>query len=125
MREVSDYYIAAAQRHGVDANECDAGFSDFDNQPSWEVPDIVFTARPFKNDLLEVEWEKLQKDKGCGPPPVLIPHRHGQEAVWLDYTLPRYISWRLGQAGCIIDRHYRYDTIGNGRITIENFPVAR
>ena len=44
--ELFDYYIAAARELGVQCEMRD--LSDLENQPSWEVPDIVFTARPFK-----------------------------------------------------------------------------
>ena len=90
--EKFDYYIAAAQRLGVACEQRD--LSDLDNQPSWEVPDIVFTARPFKNDLLEVELGGSFPGDMTGAAPATGTHinLHGQEAVWLDYTLPRYIS---------------------------------
>lgn len=49
-------YIKQAKVLGVACEQRD--LSDMDNQPSWEVPDIVFTARPFKNDLFENAWER-------------------------------------------------------------------
>lgn len=52
-----DYYIAAAKRLGVACEQRD--LSDLDNQPDWSIPDIVFTARPFKNNEFEYEWEDL------------------------------------------------------------------
>jgi hypothetical protein len=67
--EKFDYYVAAAQELGVACEQRD--LSDLDNQPSWEVPDIVFTARPFKNDLFEVKWEQLVQDQ-MRPGAVLI-----------------------------------------------------
>jgi len=67
--ELFDYYIAAAKELGVACEQRD--LSDLDNQPSWEVPDIVFTARPFKDDLLENRWEKLVQDQ-MRPGAVLI-----------------------------------------------------
>jgi hypothetical protein len=67
--EKFDYYIAAAQELGVACEQRD--LSDLDNQPSWEVPDIVFTARPFKDDLLETKWEQLIQDR-MRPGTVLI-----------------------------------------------------
>jgi hypothetical protein len=56
-----DYYIKAAKELGVACEQRD--LSDLDNQPSWEIPDIVFTARPFKDDLFEARWEKLVQDR--------------------------------------------------------------
>jgi hypothetical protein len=67
--ELFDYYIAAAKELGVACEQRD--LSDLDNQPSWEVPDIVFTARPFKNQLLENKWERLVQDR-MRPGAVLI-----------------------------------------------------
>ena len=58
--ELFEDYVAAARRLGVQCEQRD--LSDLDNQPSWEVPDIVFTARPFKDDLFEVKWERLVQD---------------------------------------------------------------
>jgi hypothetical protein len=55
--ELFEDYIAAARELGVQCEQRD--LSDLDNQPSWEVPDIIFTARPFKDDLFEVKWENL------------------------------------------------------------------
>jgi hypothetical protein len=55
--ELFEDYIAAAHELGVQCEQRD--LSDLLNQPSWEVPDIVFTARPFKDDLKEVKWENL------------------------------------------------------------------
>jgi hypothetical protein len=59
--EKFDYYVAAARELGVACEQRD--LSDLDDQPAWEVPDIVFTARPFKDDLLESKWEKLIQDR--------------------------------------------------------------
>lgn len=59
--EKFDYYIEAARKLGVACEQRD--LSDLDNQPSWNVPNIVFTARPFKDDLLENRWEKLVQDR--------------------------------------------------------------
>jgi len=64
-----DYYVAAARELGVACEQRD--LSDLDDQPAWEVPDIVFTARPFKDDLLEVKWEQLIQDR-MRPGTVLI-----------------------------------------------------
>jgi hypothetical protein len=58
--ELFEEYVAAARELGVQCEQRD--LSDLDNQPSWEVPDIVFTARPFKDDLFEAKWEKLVHD---------------------------------------------------------------
>jgi hypothetical protein len=54
-------YVAAAHLLDVQCEIRD--LSDLDNQPSWNVPDIVFTARPFKNDVFEVKWEQLVQDR--------------------------------------------------------------
>jgi hypothetical protein len=54
-------YLAAARLLDVRCEERD--LSDLDNQPSWEVPDIVFTARPFKDDIFEVKWERLVQER--------------------------------------------------------------
>jgi len=67
--ELFDYYIEEARKLGVACEQRD--LSDLDNQPSWEVPDIVFTARPFKDELLENKWEKLVQDR-MRPGAVLI-----------------------------------------------------
>jgi hypothetical protein len=67
--EKFDYYIAAAKRLGVSCEQRD--LSDLDNQPSWEVPDIVFTARPFKDNILEHKWEALVQER-MRPGAVLI-----------------------------------------------------
>jgi len=67
--ELFDYYIEEARKLGVACEQRD--LSDLGNQPSWEVPDIVFTARPFKDELLENKWEKLVQDQ-MRPGAVLI-----------------------------------------------------
>lgn len=67
--EKFDYYIEAARKLDVKCEQRD--LSDLDNQPSWEVPDIVFTARPFKDNLLEHRWEQLVQDQ-MRPGAVLI-----------------------------------------------------
>jgi hypothetical protein len=59
--ELFEDYIAIARELGVQCEQRD--LSDLDNQPSWEVPDIVFTARPFKDDLFEVKWENLVQEQ--------------------------------------------------------------
>jgi hypothetical protein len=53
-------YVAAARKLDVACEIRD--LSDLDNQPSWNVPDIVFTARPFKDDIFEVKWERLVQE---------------------------------------------------------------
>jgi hypothetical protein len=58
--ELFEDYVAAAKELGVQCEIRD--LSNLDNQPSWEVPDIVFTARPFKDDVFEVKWENLVQD---------------------------------------------------------------
>lgn len=55
-----DYYIEAARKLDVACEQRD--LSDLDNQPSWNVPDIVFVARPFKDDIFESKWEQLVQD---------------------------------------------------------------
>jgi hypothetical protein len=67
--ELFDYYVTVAKELGVACEQRD--LSDLDNQPSWEVPDIVFTSRPFKDNLLEYKWEKLVQDR-MRPGTVLI-----------------------------------------------------
>jgi hypothetical protein len=67
--ELFDYYIEAAKELGVACEQRD--LSDLDGQPDWSIPDIVFTARPFKDDLLENRWEKLVQDR-MRPGAVLI-----------------------------------------------------
>jgi hypothetical protein len=67
--EKFDYYIEAARKLGVACEQRD--LSDLEDQPAWEVPDIVFTARPFKDDLLENKWENLVQDQ-MRPGAVLI-----------------------------------------------------
>lgn len=67
--EKFDYYIEAARKLDVQCEQRD--LSDLDNQPSWEVPDIVFTARPFKDEFFEDKWEKLVQDQ-MRPGAVLI-----------------------------------------------------
>ena len=64
-----DYYVEAARKLGVQCEQRD--LSDLDDQPSWEVPDIVFTARPFKDELFEDKWERLVQDR-MRPGAVLI-----------------------------------------------------
>jgi hypothetical protein len=67
--ELFEDYIAVARELGVACEQRD--LSDLDDQPSWEVPDIVFTARPFKDDLLEQKWERLVHNR-MRPGTVLI-----------------------------------------------------
>jgi hypothetical protein len=67
--EKFDYYIEAARKLGVACEQRD--LSDLENQPSWGLPDIVFTARPFKDDLFENKWEQLVQDQ-MRPGAVLI-----------------------------------------------------
>ena len=59
--EKFDYYIEAARKLGVKCEQRD--LSDLDNQPDWSIPDIVFTARPFKNEEFEHTWEQLVQDR--------------------------------------------------------------
>lgn len=58
--EINDDYLDKARRLSVACEKRD--LSDPFNQPSWEVPDIVYTARPFKDDLKEVTWERVVQD---------------------------------------------------------------
>jgi hypothetical protein len=67
--ELFDYYVAAAKELGVACEQRD--LSDLEDQPAWEVPNIVFTARPFKNDILEYEWERIVQER-MHPGAVLI-----------------------------------------------------
>lgn len=56
-----DYYIEKAKKLGVQCEQRD--LSDFDNQPIWEAYDIVYIARPFKDDVKEQAWEHLVQDR--------------------------------------------------------------
>ena len=55
--EKFNYYIEAARRLDVQCELRD--LSDLNDQPAWNVPDIVFTARPFKDEMLEHKWEAI------------------------------------------------------------------
>jgi len=52
--EISDDYLAKAAGLGVDARKMDLRT----DSPDWSEYDIVYTARPFKNDEVESAWEQ-------------------------------------------------------------------
>jgi len=56
--EISDDYLAKALELGVDARYMDLRTE----SPDWSSFDIVYTARPFKDDKYEVSWEKSVQD---------------------------------------------------------------
>ena len=58
--ENDDDYLDQASKLGVRAYKCD--LADMDNQPIWSVYDIVYTARPFKSELFEHNWEESVRD---------------------------------------------------------------
>lgn len=51
--EINDEYIAQARGLNVDTVKCDLREED----PPWDDADIVYIARPFKDDQYEVDWE--------------------------------------------------------------------
>src|SRR6516225_3119257 len=55
--EINDDYLAQAWKLGVTCEKRD--LSDFSNQPIWSAFDIVYVARPFKNEIKEGQWDKL------------------------------------------------------------------
>lgn len=96
--ELFDYYISVAKKLGVACEQRD--LSDLGNQPDWSIPDIVFTARPFKNNDFENMWEKLVQDR-MRPGAVLIStftshkpygwqvlHRATFRGVWVKPGVP-------------------------------------
>lgn len=81
--EINDDYLAKSHALGVHAEKRD--LADKDNPPIWAAFDIVYIARPFKNDFLEAEWEKeVQADMAPGA--VLI----SAFAAVKPYTWPCY-----------------------------------
>ena len=109
--EMFEDYIAVARELGVQCEQRD--LSDLDNQPSWEVPDIVFTARPFKDDIFEVKWENLVQDM-MRPGAVLMStftarkpygwpclYRVGFRGVWVKPDVP---SPRLEEVQSVVTR---------------------
>jgi len=61
--EVSDDYIAKARKLGVRTVKCDFRTE----KPPWAKFDIVYIARPFKDDDVEVAWEReVMKDMRPG-----------------------------------------------------------
>lgn len=53
--EISDDYLAKSAALGVRAEKCDLRIVP---GPDWSIYDIVYTARPFKDDYQEVAWER-------------------------------------------------------------------
>jgi hypothetical protein len=58
--ENNDEYLVMSARLEVNAYKHD--LSDLDNQPVWSAYDVVYIARPFKDDMFEVQWEKRVHD---------------------------------------------------------------
>jgi SAM-dependent methyltransferase len=56
--EISDDYLAKARELGVDARKMDLR----EDSPNWGAFDIVYTARPFKEDDYEQKWERSVQD---------------------------------------------------------------
>jgi len=67
--EINPDYIAKAKALDVQCELRDLG--DLDNQPIWSAFDIVYIARPFKNDIFEAKWERSVHD-AMRPGSVLI-----------------------------------------------------
>lgn len=51
--EINDHYLEQCRKLGVRAVKCDLRV----DKPPWEKFDIVYVARPFKDDEFEVAWE--------------------------------------------------------------------
>lgn len=66
--EINEEYIAKSRELGVQSELRDLSA---EPQPTWAAYDIVYTCRPFKNDLVEVQWEKSVQD-AMRPGAVLI-----------------------------------------------------
>jgi hypothetical protein len=63
--ENNDDYLVKARELDVHCEKWD--LSDLGNQPVWSARDIVYTARPFKDEIFEAEWEqKVQDDMRPG-----------------------------------------------------------
>jgi SAM-dependent methyltransferase len=76
--EISDDYLAKALALGVDARYMDLR----ESSPPWSEYDIVYTARPFKDDEVEVAWEKSVWE-GMRPGAILM----------MAYTAVKPYSW--------------------------------
>jgi hypothetical protein len=63
--EINDEYLALSAELDVHAEKRD--LRDMDNPPVWAAFDIVYLARPFKDDLFEYQWEEsVHKDMRIG-----------------------------------------------------------
>jgi len=63
--EFNDEYLVMARELDVACEKRDLG--DPDNQPAWAAYDIVYLARPFKDDFKESAWEcSVQEDMRPG-----------------------------------------------------------
>src|SRR5215467_1350345 len=58
--EINDDYLEKARALGVLCEKRDLG--DLDDQPVWAAYDIIYAARPFKDDMKESSWERLVMD---------------------------------------------------------------
>jgi hypothetical protein len=65
--EINDQYIELARDLNVNTVKCDLREED----PAWEDADIVYLARPFKDDKYESDWERKVMDR-MGPGRVLV-----------------------------------------------------
>ena len=65
--EINDEYIELAKDLNVNTVKCDLR----EEHPKWEDADIVYIARPFKDDAFEVSWE-LEVMRRMRPGRVLI-----------------------------------------------------
>jgi hypothetical protein len=54
--EINEDYLARSAELGVNAIKRDLG--DPGNQPDWAAFDLVYIARPFKDDAVEADWER-------------------------------------------------------------------
>jgi hypothetical protein len=59
--EINDDYLAKAHELGVQCEK--RNLSDLNRQPLWSVFDIVYIARPFKDEIKEQKWEQFVQDK--------------------------------------------------------------
>jgi SAM-dependent methyltransferase len=57
--EINEEYIAKCHKLGVQAELRDLSA---EPPPIWSAYDIVYTCRPFKSDVFEVQWEKSVHD---------------------------------------------------------------
>jgi hypothetical protein len=81
--EINDGYLAKSAELGVTAYKQDLG--DPGNQPDWSLFDIVYIARPFKDDAREAAWERSVHE-AMRPGAVLI----AAFAAVKPYTWPCY-----------------------------------